>query len=295
MLSVERVDGDQKDDLNSVELTLPSKGVDYPSAAQGPFSVRPPRVREVEFLAGMNKNNYDEQLTRLLRSLITKPVIDPADLTLGDRQYLHVWVRAQIDPVYRFKAECAHCRAVDDDYHLEISKIPLIEVPEQYTPNMRLTLPRSKKVVTVRLETARDRDAAAKLEAAGVPQWTARKAMVITTVDGTPMTNEQRCEWLRGLPGGDDMFLAHYLKWQHHGPDFANCPFRCKSCQKESTIRMPFRLEFYLPTLHAAAAFGDAVGGGVAVAGGNLSGDAGGRGDGVREIRLGAEPAARTP
>lgn len=289
-MQIKRVEEvDRKPDLSAVELNLPSRCVDYPAPAQGPFQLRPPRVKEVEFLAGMSTSNYDEQLSKLLRSLIVSPVLlDPMDLTIGDRQYLHVWVRAQIDPLYYFEATCPKCGYVDPNYRLEIAKIPLIELPQEYSPNMRLQLPRSKHVVTVRLETARDRLRAEQLEAKGFTTWVSRKALVITTVDEKPVADEARCVWLRELPAGDDMFLGEYLRWQTHGPDLGNCPFTCRKCAKESALRLPFRLEFYLPSVHAAAAFGDAVRGGGLSADGGLSGDARDRGDGVREVRVGS-------
>jgi hypothetical protein len=275
MLEQERVD--EAKNLSSVELSLPSRCVDYPAPARKPFQVRPPRVKEVEFLAGMNAENYDGQLTKLLRSLIVSPavtIIDSVDLTLGDRQYLHVWVRAQIDPVYRFETTCPGCGYVDKNYKLIIEKIPLVGVPKGYSPNMKLTLPRSKKVVTVRLETGRDRELRDKLEEKGFTEWIARSASVITTVDGEPMDVEARCEWLRGLPAGDNLFMGQYLKWQRHGPDFKNCPFKCTRCGKESVLDMPFRLEFYMPTVHAASTFEDAVRGGGVGADGGVPGDA---------------------
>ena len=54
MLDVSRVDEKKgpSTELSSIELILPSKCVDYPAVAQGAFHVRPPRVKEVEFLAG---------------------------------------------------------------------------------------------------------------------------------------------------------------------------------------------------------------------------------------------------
>ena len=199
MLEQKRVDEEKKGssaDLSSIELTLPSKAVDYPESAQKAFQVRPPRVREVEFMAGMNADNYDEQLTKLLRSLIVSPtIIDPLDLTLGDRQYLHLWVRAQIDPVYRFETTCSKCGHVDPNFQLPIEKIPLVEVPKKYSPNMPLTFARAKTVVTVRLETGRDREARVQLEEAGVTEWVSSSALVITTMDGQSLHDvEKRCE-----------------------------------------------------------------------------------------------------
>lgn len=297
MLEQERVKkagNEANTDLSSVELVVPSKCVDYPAPAQKAFQVRPPRVKEVEFMASMNATNYDGQLTKLLRSLIVSPVIvDPLDLTIGDRQYLHVWVRAQIDPVYRFETTCPKCGNVDKNYQLLIEKIPLLPVPKKYSSNMRLTLPRSKSVVAVRLETGRDRETRDQLEEEGFTSWVSRSALVITSVDGKPMDTKAKCEWLRGLPAGDDLFMAQYLKWQRHGPDFSRCPFVCKDekCRKESVLNMPFRLEFYLPSVHAEAAFEDAIRGCGSGEDGGVSGDAGDQGDGVRAVHVGEGPA----
>ena len=288
MLEQERVDETGKDDLKSVEIAPPSRCLDYPAPARGPFRVNPPRVKEVEFLAGMNATNYDEQLTRLLRSLVVSPtIVDPEDMTIGDRQYLHVWVRAQIDPVYRFETRCPACGHVDGNYQLAIEKIPITEVPKEYSPNMKLTLPKSKASVAVRLETARDRGMIGKLESEGFTEWVVRRAMVVTSVDGEALDPKARCEWLQKLPAGDDLFMSQYLRWQRHGPDFKNCPFKCVGCGKESVLDMPFRLEFYMPTVQAASAFEDAIRGGGVGEDGGVPGDAGDQGDGVRGVRVG--------
>ena len=299
MLERERVEKDVKAsdvELSSVELSLPSKCGDYPAPARGPFKIRPPRVREVEFMADMGPDNYDEQLTKLLRSLIVSPtIVDPADLTLGDRQYLHVWVRAQLDPVYRFTAKCPACGKVDEDYQLEIEKIPLVPVQDKYKPKMKLELPNSKKVVAVRLETGRDRILRNQMIEKGIGEWTARSAMIIVSADGRTMTPEERCDWLRTLPGGDLLFMTQYVKWQMHGPDFSKCPFKCKhqECGKESVLDLPFRLEFFLPTVHAASAFDDAIRGCGDGEDGGVSGDAGDQADGVRGVSVGEEAAPR--
>lgn len=276
--------------LKAVDLNMPSGCCDYPAPAQGTFQILPPRVKEVEFIAGMNDKNYDDQLTRLIKSLLVAPVMmDPWDFTLGDRQFLHTWVRAQIDPFYTFDAVCPKCGKMNKAHKLLIPEIPVNNVPEEYRPNMRLQLPRSQQIVTVRLETARDRLRSVDLQQKGFTDWVTRKALVVTSVNGNKMDPEARCAWLRELPAGDDLFLGEYLKWQAHGPDFANCSFACKECQQDSVLRIPFRLEFYMPTVHAAAVFADAVrGSGELVDGGGVSGDAGDQGDGVRGVRVGS-------
>jgi len=285
-------DGETKEpvDVSTVELRLPSGGVDYGSLCDGTVQVRPPRVKEVEFLADMNPENYDEMLTRMIRSLVVSPVaLDPRAMTIGDRQHLHVWTRAQIDPIYRFEAGCPNpkCGHVNEKFELKIESIPIKSVPDKYATNMKLTLPRSKSVVAVHLETARDRATCESMQDKGFAEWGARRALVITSVDGRQMSAEEKCEWFRGLGAGDDSFMTEYLKWQVHGPDFANCPFKCGKCGEEGVISMPFRLEFFMPTVQSANTFEQAIRGGDDVEDGGVPGDGGDSGDGVREVRVG--------
>lgn len=265
------------DELRSVTLKLPSECKDYPEPARGDFELKPPTVAEVEFLAGMNEDNYDDLVTKMLSRLILKPsIVDSADLTVGDRQYLHLWTRAQIDPVYQFDAICPNpkCKEkVNKNYRLNISDIPLVPTPSEYKASMKLTFPKSKKKVQVRLETGRDRMNCTSLVAAGHAKWSARRSQIILSIDGRPLASpEEKLTALRSLPAGDDMFMGEYLAWQKHGPNFGDCPFKCNHCGKEARIKMPFRLEFYLPTLHAAAALRAAVGGGVDGEDGGVSG-----------------------
>lgn len=275
-------------DLSAVELKIPSGGKDYGKLAGDTFTVRPPRVKEVEFLAAMSPNNYEEQLTKVLKSLIVSPVgLDPLDMTTGDRQFFHTWIRAQIDPIYRFDAICPKCRKTNKGYQLKIEDIPLVAVKGSYQPNMKLELPKSKKKIAVRLETGRDRVIVDRLVKQGMSEWVARKVMVINSIDGQTMTNEEKCRWLQGLPAGDDLFLLEYLKWQKHGPDFTACPFKCQECGEVSELQMPFRLDFYMPTIQSRTAIEDAIRGGDSGEDRGVSGDGGDRRDGVREVRLG--------
>jgi hypothetical protein len=272
-------------DLAAISLTLASHGRDYGDwMPEGVVKIRPPLFLEVKYFAQMNPTNYEENITELLKALIASPMIDPLDLTAGDRTHLHLWVRGQVDPFYRIKVMCPFCSHVDEAYDFPIESVPIKEIPEQYSSPFELDLPGSGSKVVLRLETGRDRLKRPELIKMGFSEYHARLAFSVMLIDGKVVDPEKACQWLVALPPKDGLMISEFAKWSDHGPDFKGCSMKCRKCERNSQMALPFRLDFYQPSVSAARSLGDAVDRRAVRERGDLPGDAGDRSDGDRGV-----------
>ena len=248
------------EELQGVDLELPSRGVDYGGVMPGGvLLVRPPKVREVKFIAQMTTATYEENLTRVLQSLIMRPKIDPWTLTNGDRSYLHLWIRTQIHPDYHLTVVCPRCSHIDKRYVFPLGEVPIKGVPKEYDGPTELLLPASGKKVRVRLDTGRDEQDVQGWVEKDFDKWVATYTAAIVEVEGEKISFEKKYAWVEDLPPGDYLFIREFFNWAFHGPDYANCKMTCRKCGEERPFRLPFRAEFYLPSVPFGAAVRDAL------------------------------------
>jgi hypothetical protein len=249
----------ESEDIRGVWVELPSRGFPYDEVKDGKLLVRPPRVMELEVLVEMNEENYEDVLTRVLSSLILKPKIDPETLTTGDRAYLHLWMRLQVDEIYKVTITCPTCAFVNEGYDLQIEKsVPVLSVDDDYKGLTDVELPGGPPVIT--LAPPRKCDLTKAQEIGGVAML---GAGAIRMVDGKPVTVDEAIKWLRNRDMADGIFVSEFCRWVDHGPDFEHCAFTCKKCGKEDKITLPFRPEFFLPTVRVAGTIGERVRSGV--------------------------------
>ena len=249
-----------EDLLCAVSITLPSKGKTYGDLIPGGvISIKPPSTNEVEFFVEMNGPNYEKKLTQLLQMLIVEPVgLNPDKLTSGDRTFLHVWTRAQLHDSYVINVVCPACGHYHQNYYYKLVNIPVVGIDPDLEVETELELPICKAKVTLRITTGEDDQAADKLIADGVKKWTAKRSVSIAKIDGNVIDYRGAAMWLGKKPGQDSIFIDAFQKKTYHGLDFVNAPFIC-TCNTESLIKLPFRPEFYFPSLPFERLVGDAV------------------------------------
>ena len=277
----------KKELVPGVVLGLPSLGKDYEGEAhENRFHMRAPLVAEVEFFAELTPENYENSLTEILRALIASPQIDPSMLTDGDRTFLYLWVRAQIHPSYHLTVTCRMCGKVHPEYPYQISSIPLKPVPAGYEGPKTLTLPISGEKASFRMRRGADEDAVSVLKEAGVKKFTAVNCVTLHRVGDETFERDPfaKAEWFRSLAVGDAMHVHELNKWLQHGPEFSACPFVCPTCNRESKFVLPFRPEFFFPTVPFRGVFGDAVDGSDPESGVGGSEHEGAGGDGDSEV-----------
>ena len=285
---VEKVSIPASQKIDGVWVPLPSRGVSYDGKTpNGKILLRPPKVKDVKFLAQITAENFTEvfesSLTAVLELLILDPKIDPWDLTNGDRMYLLLWVRTQIHPFYHMAVTCPYCMFPDKNYSYPLSNIAGRMLTDKYKGQVERKLSKLGPVVTLGLVTGRDECEVDQLaELKKYDRRVLRAAAAIKLVDGKPMSLEDKYGWLGELPGGDELEVKSWLYGIEHGPDYDNCSYKCSKCKGESRIRIPFRPELWYPSVPVDRDLGDAVDGGAVQSGGNLPGDVGSGTDGDR-------------
>lgn len=249
-----------EDVMRAVSVTLPSMGKTYGDLIpDGVVSIKPPSTNEVEFFVEMNGPGYEKKLTQLLQMLIVEPAgLNPIKLTSGDRTFLHVWTRAQLHDSYVINVVCPACSKFHQSYYYKLADIPVLEIDSDIEKETELELPVCKSKVTLRITTGEDDQAADKLIADGIKKWTAKRSISISKIDGNVVDYLGAAMWLGKKPGQDSIFVDAFQKKTYHGLDFANAPFTCE-CGTESLIKLPFRPEFYFPSLPFERLVGDAV------------------------------------
>lgn len=253
------------DVLHSVSVKLPSRGVPYGDAMpDGEYKLKPPRIAETKYIAQLpdHPELFDEVVTTVLGLITLSPKIDPELLTAGDRSYLFLWIRAQIDPFYRLVVVCPKCMHPNKNYPFQIRDVPLKELPKEYVEPFNFTLERSKVQVTLaseRQKTVRERDKY-KESVPNEDRWLVDCVAPILAIDGKPAGSlADRVEWIQTLQPGDDILLSKLRQWYDHGPDYNNCPLVCQKCKERSTFILPFRRELYFPTVSFERDFGNAI------------------------------------
>jgi hypothetical protein len=249
------------DMLKSVPIVLPSKGKTYGELILGGrISIKPPTTDEVEFFVEMGGAGYETKLTQLLRMLVVEPTnINPIKLTSGDRTFLHIWTRMQLHDSYVINVGCPACGKLHENYYYKLVDIPLISIDSDLSPLTELELPICKKKVTLRITTGEDDAAADELIASrGIKKWTAKRSVSIAKIEGEAVDYFGAAMWMGKQHASDSLFVKAFQDRTYHGPDFANCPFKCE-CGTESLIRLPFRPEFYFPSIPFTRLVGDAI------------------------------------
>ncbi len=295
MTEMRRVEREPERPVNDLfketKFTLPSRGVPYEGAIpEGVISIRPPSVEEVEFFVSMTQDSYDEQLSLAIKALSPSLKMDPLDLTNGDRVYLHTWIRGQIHPDYYVDITCPNpkCRAQIPAFPYPLSKIAPVELIKEYKGPMEFELPVSKEKIAVRVDTARDSQMVAWLRSEKFGPLTASAAVVLIPAKSSQDAVRQKAAKVSKLPGPDILFLASAQKKLAHGLDFSSCPFTCPKCSAVSRIHLPFRSEFFIPTVSFDRLVGDAIDGGDVRKGRNPSGDGSGPVNGDPKVSLGS-------
>lgn len=252
-----------EDSMKFIKVQLPSRGVEYGGKIldlSGWVQARPMLVRELKYAAQITPDSYQEMLSLILRATIQLPDdFDPIDLTLGDRQYLFLWLRYQIVTDYNLDITCPSCGKENKGVVYDLKKVPVVSLNEEYELPMKILLPKQKTEVVLRLMTARDevevREFVGKHPECDV--WISTYAQ--TASFGAKQSLQQKYKYFESMDPSDFGVIRQFYVWAFHGPDFTECPFTCKFCEKEAKIQLPFRPEFFVPSLPFERDLRDAV------------------------------------
>ena len=229
-------------------VTLPSLGYYYGDRIPGgKILITPWTTMQEETL--IKSGGSTDPIELLVKSNIKLP--DPAfqyeDLIFTDEFFLFIQLRIlSLCGSYTIRFHCKGC-GKDDDGVLDLRTSP-VKVPDTTFPKepFEVILPKTKKVVTMRLQRVKDlRKIASYTGSVGKNIY--RLARMMDTVDGRPLPFEEKVEWIKRLPLLDVRVIDNNMeKWL---PGYAMTDtVKCPTCGKDSEVGIPQQATFFRPT-----------------------------------------------
>ena len=244
---------EQKQQFPTEEVTLPSKGLLYPSEnplSKGVIEIKYMTAKEEDILTNQNYIQKGTVIDKLLKSLIVTP-IDYNDLLTGDKNAILIAARILgYGANYEFKYQ-------DKDASVDLSELEDKELDESLIVEGKnefdFTLPFSKKSITFKLLTQAD-DTKIQNELKGLkkinknsnPENTTRLKHTILSVDGdiTPKTIREFVD--NSLLARDARELRKYIT--HVSPDVdLNVRLTLGDGEVIENITLPIGVNFFWP------------------------------------------------
>jgi len=244
---------EQKQQFPTEEVTLPSKGLLYPSEnllSKGVIEIKYMTAKEEDILTNQNYIQKGTVIDKLLKSLIVTP-IDYNDLLTGDKNAILIAARILgYGANYEFKYQ-------DKDASVDLSELEDKELDESLITEGKnafdFTLPFSKKSITFKLLTQAD-DTKIQNELKGLkkidknanPENTTRLKHTILSVDGdsTPKTIREFVD--NQLLARDAREFRKYIT--HVSPDVdLNVNLTFNDGETVENVSLPIGVNFFWP------------------------------------------------
>ena len=230
------------------DVELPSGGRPYGGAlkeSDGRIRIRTIKGRDEKLLAELSLDNFEKKFKLLLEGLIEG--FDVANLTVGDRLHLSVWLSVNSYPEYArrfpFNFTCEQC-GLSSDMEVDLSQMEVIDLPEDYEEPHRIKL-QDESSVGVRLFRVQDEMNIATYEKqGGSGGWLYRYAQSI--VDDRFANVQEKIQFLDDLDAGDLARIRAFQEEYAHGP-VMETRYECEKCGGEGRVPVPFRLEMLFP------------------------------------------------
>ena len=244
---------EQKQQFPTEEVTLPSKGLLYPSEnplSKGVIEIKYMTAKEEDILTNQNYIQKGTVIDKLLKSLIVTP-IDYNDLLTGDKNAILIAARILgYGANYEFKYQ-------DKDASVDLSELEDKELDESLITEGKnefdFTLPFSKNSITFKLLTQAD-DTKIQNELKGLkkidknanPENTTRLKHTILSVDGdsTPKTIREFVD--NQLLARDAREFRKYIT--HVSPDVdLNVNLTFNDGETVENVSLPIGVNFFWP------------------------------------------------
>jgi len=244
---------EQKQQFPTEEVTLPSKGLLYPSEnplSKGVIEIKYMTAKEEDILTNQNYIQKGTVIDKLLKSLIVTP-IDYNDLLTGDKNAILIAARILgYGANYEFKYQ-------DKDASVDLSELEDKELDESLITEGKnafdFTLPFSKKSITFKLLTQADDTKIAnelkglkKIDKNANPENTTRLKHTILSVDGdsTPKTIREFVD--NQLLARDAREFRKYIT--HVSPDVdLNVNLTFNDGETVENVSLPIGVNFFWP------------------------------------------------
>lgn len=244
------------------EVELPSKGLIYESPINPKIRLRSMTTEdEMWRLQHKNPGTPYKNLCELIDKCMVgeKPGISSYDMCLGDYQFLlHKLRVATYGPEYKMIISCPICKQVNEVV-VNLDDLDVLTYDSSIQEAFTITLPKSKKVVQLRMQTPRilDEVETRKVELKKkTKDKTSRYDYLLTleslikTVDGSTFTPPQLEAFLLKLPLADANYLIQKAdKLNQKVGVETTVKVECPDCYNEVVVPFLVTGEFFGPTV----------------------------------------------
>lgn len=241
------------------EYQLPSKGKVYSKEINSNIKIRSMTTEEEMKRLGPSPYVYKKFSNIIDDCLIEKPGVSAYDMCVGDYQFLLYRLRAvTYGDDYSIDSICPYCGSINH-LTIDLSKLKVNTYSDELKKYMEFELPRSKKLIKLKLQTPRMLDEVNKkckeLEAHSSsidsePAILFNIMSLIESVDGVILPEVKLENFVRKLPMQDANYILQNSKnlVTAIGIDTTfNCD--CNSCKKEYKSSLPITGEFFGPSI----------------------------------------------
>lgn len=239
------------------EYTLPSKGLVYSQEVNPNIKIRSMTTNEE-----MKRLSPSERPYKLLSEiiddcLVVKPGISSYDMCLEDFQYLlHKLRVVTYGSDYKLTTVCPVCGNINNQ-KLDLDTLPVSEYSDECNQNLNITLPATKKVIKLKLQTPRilddisvkSKDLHTKSpDMKGEPAFLLNLQSLIDTVDGEKLNTAQLTAFVSQLPMRDANYILKSINKIKLGID-TMITFTCQKCKANYNQSLPITGEFFRPSI----------------------------------------------
>ena len=240
-------------------VPLPSKGRYYPENhplhGKDAIEIKYMTAKEEDILLNQSYLSRGVAIDKLLESVIVDKSIGLKDLLIGDKNAIVIATRITgYGSEYPAQVVCPQCFQEQlKEFNLENISPRSIEVSEfaELTDNgtFKITLPKSKRVVEIRLFTGHDEhaisDIAEKRRKNKLPEnnLLTTLARMIVVVDGTAERSVIET-FVYSMPALDSRYLRKTYESLMPNVDMT-FGFKCDHCSCDEEVQMPLTAEFF--------------------------------------------------
>lgn len=227
--------------MSDIKLELPSKCLVYKNVDSNQIYARTLKGKDELLIAEMSTDNFDKKFSILLRNILKG--VDPDNLTLGDKLYLAIWLTINsYTKDYILEYECEHCWQ-KSEYVVDLSRLEIIELPQDFKEPFSIILPDSKQEVQLRLLKCSDVIKINEMERSGVNTFLRKYALSIVDEKKNLIEKE---EFLSNLSVKDTTIIRGFHEKFFHGPKMET-EYNCPKCGGTGVMPVPFRLDMLIP------------------------------------------------
>lgn len=242
------------------EFELPSKGLIYDTPVNPRIRLRSMTTADEMWRLQRTSTPYRVMCELIDKCIVgDKPGISAYDMCLGDYQVLlHKLRVVTYGPDYKMMMTCPVCRSVNE-ITVNLDELDVIKYSEEDAGMSKITLPKSKKVVELRMQTPRILDEIESRKAEMKKKSkdkTSRYDYLITleslikTVDGTTYSSAELEAMLLKLPLADANYLLQKAdKLNQKVGVSTTVNVSCPDCGNEVVVPFLLTSEFFGPTV----------------------------------------------